>query len=114
MGLTVAEPEPFRRLGEHDILFLNFLGFGVAVRTWDDDRMNAVVELLWNIGPAAFRRCGHAYLVMAVVRTCSGRMPSPRSRAGTRRNHGIQFSNLATIGGLGVCVEASVRAITRF
>ena len=36
-------------LTEHEVLFLDFLGFASAVRDWDDDRMEKLISVLVNI-----------------------------------------------------------------
>ena len=39
-------------LEEHEVLFLDFLGFASAVQGWDDDRMRKLISVLVNIAEA--------------------------------------------------------------
>jgi hypothetical protein len=39
-------------LEEHEVLFLDFLGFASAVQRWDDDRMRKLISVLVNIAEA--------------------------------------------------------------
>src|SRR5262249_35608049 len=39
-------------LEEHEVLFLDFLGFASAVKHWDDDRMARLISVLVNIAGA--------------------------------------------------------------
>jgi len=39
-------------LEEHEVLFLDFLGFASAVKHWDDDRMGRLISVLVNIAGA--------------------------------------------------------------
>ena len=39
-------------LEEHEVLFLDFLGFASAVKHWDDDRMGRLISILVNIAGA--------------------------------------------------------------
>ena len=36
-------------LEEHEVLFLDFLGFASAVQRWDDDRMGKLITVLMKI-----------------------------------------------------------------
>ena len=65
---------------------------------------------------AARRRSAAAAANTSGVRTCSGRIPTPSSRAGMRRSTGKMPNSLKSSGGFGRCWPAmpSTRLMTRF
>src|SRR5215208_1045387 len=45
-GQHLSDHEHESLLQEHDVLFLDFLGFASAVQDWDENRMEALIEVL--------------------------------------------------------------------
>jgi hypothetical protein len=52
MGPVTGEQAHSVLLQEHEILFLDFLGFAAAVQHWDDQRMGKLITLLTAIADA--------------------------------------------------------------